>query len=328
MSVLVLVEHDRGSLVAASEEALTFGRDLAATLGTTCDAVTIGAAADGLAADLARAGVAVVHQAHHEALADYGPDLWADVLTTVVADTAPVAVLACGTDRGQEVLAGLAARLDLPFVANVLPDDLTPGTDGWEVTRVRWGGSLLERTRVETPGPALFTVALHAVDATDAESPRDATPRPFVPEIDPASTVTVVRERVERAAGVTLATATVVVGGGRGVGSAEGFAPLEELAAELGGVVGCSRAVTNNGWRNHTDQVGQTGTRIAADLYLACGISGAIQHWVGASGAQCIVAVNTDREANMVTRADYAVIGDLHEVIPAVTAEIRRRRSA
>ena len=133
-------------------------------------------------------------------------------------------------------------------------------------------------------------------------------------------------ERVERAAGVTLATSPVVVGGGRGVGSPEGFGPLEELAGLLGGVVGCSRAVTNNGWRNHTDQVGQTGTRIAPDLYFACGISGAIQHWVGAMASKKILAINTDAEANMVTKADYAVIGDLHQVIPAISAEIRRRR--
>ena len=328
MSVVVLVEHDRGTLVAASEEALTLGRALAAALATACEAVTIGAAADGLAADLARTGVAVVHQAHHEALADYGPEVWADALASLVTDVEPAVVLACGTDRGQEVLAGLAARLDLPFVANVVPDDLAPGTGRWALTRVRWGGSLLERTTLDATGPVLLTSAPHAVEPVDADAPGDATPRPFPARIDPASTVTVVRDRVERESGVTLATAAVVVGGGRGVGRAEGFAPLEELAAELGGMVGCSRAVTNNGWRNHTDQVGQTGTRIGADVYLACGISGAIQHWVGASGAQCIIAVNTDREANMVTRADYAVIGDLHEVIPAVTAEIRRRRSA
>ena len=135
-------------------------------------------------------------------------------------------------------------------------------------------------------------------------------------------------ERVERAAGVTLATAPVVVGGGRGVGSPEAFAPLEELAGLLGGVVGCSRAVTNNGWRNHADQVGQTGTRIAPDIYFACGISGAIQHWVGAMASKKILAINTDAEANMVTKADYAVLGDLHQVIPAISAEIRRRRGA
>ena len=112
------------------------------------------------------------------------------------------------------------------------------------------------------------------------------------------------------------------------MGSAEAFGSLEELADLLGGVVGCSRVVTNNGWRNHRDQVGQTGTRIAPTVYLACGISGAIQHWVGAMAAKHIIAVNTDPDANMVTKADYAVIGDLHEVVPAITAELRRRRAA
>ena len=131
-----------------------------------------------------------------------------------------------------------------------------------------------------------------------------------------------------RDSGITLTTAPVVVGGGRGVGSAEGFASLEELAEEIGGVVGCSRAVTNNGWRPHSDQVGQTGTRIAPEIYIASGISGAIQHWVGAMAAKNILAINTDPEANMVTKAGYAVLGDLHEVIPAITAELRNRRNS
>jgi electron transfer flavoprotein alpha subunit len=125
---------------------------------------------------------------------------------------------------------------------------------------------------------------------------------------------------------VTLSTAPVVVGGGRGVGSADGFAALEELAQLLAGRVGCSRAVTNNGWRPHADQVGQTGTRIAPELYIAAGISGAIQHWVGAMASKRILAINTDPEANMVVRADYAVIADLHQVLPAIAEEIRRRR--
>ena len=114
--------------------------------------------------------------------------------------------------------------------------------------------------------------------------------------------------------------------GGRGVGSADGFGPLEELAEILGGRVGCSRAVTNNGWRSHADQVGQTGTRIAPEIYIACGISGAIQHWVGAMASKNILAINIDPEANMVTKAGYAVLGDLHEVVPAVIDEIKKRR--
>jgi electron transfer flavoprotein alpha subunit len=193
-----------------------------------------------------------------------------------------------------------------------------------ELIRVRWGGSLLERCSLDAP-IRLVTTAHHAFAAS--ESPATATPRQLSVELDPSLGRTVIRERVERAAGVTLSTAAVVVSGGRGVGSADGFASLQDLADALSGVVGCSRAVTNLGWRNHTDQVGQTGTRIAPDIYIACGISGAIQHWVGAMASKKILAINIDPEANMVTKADYAVIGDLHQVVPAITAEIRRRRS-
>jgi len=130
------------------------------------------------------------------------------------------------------------------------------------------------------------------------------------------------------AGGVTLAEAKVVVSGGRGVGSADGFGPIEELAALLGAAVGCSRAVTISGWRSHTAQVGQTGTKIAPNLYIACGISGATQHMAGAKGAKKLLAVNKDAEAPIMSAADYAVIGDLHQVVPAISAEIRRVRGA
>ncbi len=149
----------------------------------------------------------------------------------------------------------------------------------------------------------------------------------FSPELDDAVSQTMVTNRVVLTTGVTLATAPVVVSGGRGVGSAEGFAPLEELASLLGGVVGCSRVVTNNGWRPHSDQVGQTGTRIAPELYIACGISGAIQHWVGAMASKHILAINTDPEANMVAKADYAIIGDLSTVLPAIVEAVKAAKS-
>jgi len=317
VNVLVVVEHDKGSLSPASLEALTFAR----TLGGEVHALTLGAAADGAAGALAAHGAAVVHQVHHDLLADYGPEAWGESVAQAVRALSPDAVVACGTDRGNEVLAQAAARLDLPFVANVT--DVEQGTS-WSITRVRWGGSLLERCTLSA-GTKLVSVAHHAVEASEA--PAAGATQALLVDLAPALARTTVVERVERAAGVTLATAPLVVGGGRGVGSAEAFAPLEELAASLGGVVGCSRAVTNNGWRNHTDQVGQTGTRIAPDLYIACGISGAIQHWVGAMASKKILAINTDKDANMVTKADYAVIGDLHKVVPAITAEVRRRRS-
>jgi electron transfer flavoprotein alpha subunit len=315
---LVVVEHDRGTLAPATLEALTVARSLAGSV----EALTIGEAADPIAAELAAFGVSTVHQVHDDLLADYGPETWGEVVAQAVGALSPAVVLATGTDRGNEVLAQAAARLDLPFSANVTE---FRGGEGFEHTRVRWGGSLLEDATLASD-VKLVTVAHHAVDAAPASSPGAAAPAALNVSLDPSLARSVVKGRVEREAGVTLATAPVVVGGGRGVGSPEGFAPLQELATELGGVVGCSRAVTNNGWRNHTDQVGQTGTRIAPDVYFACGISGAIQHWVGAMASKNIIAINTDREANMVTKAGYAVIGDLHHVVPAITAEIRRRR--
>jgi electron transfer flavoprotein alpha subunit len=310
--ILVVVEHDRGTMSPATWEALAAAR----VLGDV-EALTIGEAADGLVEQIGAYGASVVHQAHHDVLTDYGPEAWGAVVAQAVRQLSPATVLATGTDRGNEVMAHAAALLDLPMVANVV--ELGDG----ELVRVRWGGSLLERCRLDAD-TRLITVAHHAFAAE--ESPAVAVAKPLPVELDATLARTVVRDRVERAAGVTLATAQVVVSGGRGVGSADGFAPLLELAGELGGVVGCSRAVTNLGWRNHTDQVGQTGTRIAPDIYIACGISGAIQHWVGAMASKKILAINTDPEANMVTKADYAVIGDLHQVVPAITAEIRKRR--
>jgi electron transfer flavoprotein alpha subunit len=311
--ILVVVEHDRGTMSPATWEALAAAREL----GSEIHALTIGEAADALVDQIGVFGATTVHQVHNDVLGDYGPEAWGAVVAEAVNVLHPDVVLATGTDRGNEVMAHAGARLDLPMVANVIE------FADRELVRVRWGGSLLERCSLDAP-VRLITIAHHAFAATEA--PGAATAVPLTVEIDPALGRTLVRDRVERAAGVTLATAPVVVSGGRGVGSADGFAPLLELAAELGGVVGCSRAVTNLGWRNHTDQVGQTGTRIAPDIYIACGISGAIQHWVGAMASKKILAINTDPEANMVTKADYAVIGDLHQVVPAITAEVRRRK--
>ena len=125
----------------------------------------------------------------------------------------------------------------------------------------------------------------------------------------------------------SLKSARVVVGAGRGAGSEGGFDDLLELADLLGAPLGVSRVVTSLGWRPHHEQVGQTGSRISPDLYIPCGISGAIQHWAGCSSAKAILAINTDPDAPMVTKATHAVIGDLHEVVPAINAEIRRRRA-
>lgn len=328
MTVLVLVEHDRGEVTEAAWEGLTAGRSLAQSLDVELEAVVAGAAGADLAPEIARYGASVIHVADHELLADYGPDAWAESLRQLADEVEPVAVVGVGTDRGNEVLAQLAARVDEPFVANCLAVDTDGEADGtWSLTRVQWGGSLLEDATIEADRK-LLTFAHHGVLAEPAETSGAGEVETFEPELGAGEAVTLIRDRAVVTQGVTLSTAPVVVSGGRGVGSAEAFAPLEELAELLGGRVGCSRAVTNNGWRPHADQVGQTGTRIAPELYIATGISGAIQHWVGAMASKKILAINTDPEANMVVKADYAVIADLHEVVPAISAEIRKRRGA
>lgn len=328
MSVfLFLVEHDRGVLDETAPGGLTHARRVAAAAGASLHAVLVGEEAEGLAGSLGAYGAETVHLARDELLTDYGPDAWAETLLRLARSVGAAAVSAVGTDRGNEVMAGVGARTGLAMAANCL--EIAPGADGgedWLMTRVRWGGSLLERARLSAD-MKLVTLAPHAVEAEALEVPAAGERAVFVVGLSEADTVTMVRERVTAEEGITLATAPVVVSGGRGVGGPEGFAALEELAELLGGAVGCSRVVTNNGWRNHKFQVGQTGTVVAPELYIACGISGAIQHWVGMMNSKRVLAVNLDREAPMVTKADWAVIADLHEVIPAVAAEVTRRQS-
>jgi electron transfer flavoprotein alpha subunit len=246
----------------------------------------------------------------------YGPAAWAGAIVGVIREQAPSAVVGPGSDRGNEVLAHVAAILDLPMAANCV--SVSPG-DPATVTRVRWGGSLLEEAHVYG-SPLLLTVAPHAVAAEPVHFE--------VAGLAAAENGAVrVSEHLQASsAGVSLADADVVVSGGRGVGSAEGFNLIEELADLLGGAVGCSRAVTSVGWRPHTDQVGQTGTKISPEIYIACGISGATQHMAGCRGAKKLLAINADGEASIFASADYGVIGDLHEIVPAISAEIRKAR--
>ena len=217
------------------------------------------------------------------------------------------------------MLAHAAAILDLPLSAN--PTAFAAG-DPPAVTRVRWGGSLLEKALLRAP-TLLMTVAPHAVPAdTAAVEVEVVTASEHALAVAPT-------ERVGAASGgISLEDAKVVVSGGRGVGSSEGFAVIEELAELLGGAVGCSRAVTSAGWRPHSDQVGQTGTKVAPEIYIACGISGATQHMAGCKGAKRLLAINADGEASIFAHADYGVIGDLHAVLPAVVAELRKARGA
>jgi electron transfer flavoprotein alpha subunit len=324
--ILTLVEKDlEGAAVEVSLEALTFARQLSAEGGgVPVDAVVVGEISDELRKELATYGVRTAYQVGGDAAAGYSGAGWASAILSVREQAKAVVVTAAGTDRGNELMAHVAARAGVAMAANVLSfHGLSPFT----VTRQVVGGAALEEMVLDQR-PAVFTVAGHAVEGAPAEVPGAADVTVVTPEIAAADLVArvVSTEPAQADESGSLKSARVVVGAGRGAGGPDGFADLLELTELLGAALGVSRVVTSAGWRPHHEQVGQTGSRISPDLYIPCGISGAIQHWAGCSSAKKILAINTDPEAPMVTRASYAVIGDLHEVVPAINAEIRRRR--
>ena len=320
--ILVYVESDAdGSVDEVSREALTFARSLSAAGGGI--AIDVAVVGDTKVETLAAYGVRNVHQAGGDAFAAYAAAAHAAAVQAARSAAGSVVVLAGGSPRGTEVLAHVAAREGVAMAANVVSFG---GLAPFVVTRQVVGGAVMEEMRLDQR-PAVFTVAGHAVEASPADAPGPATITPLAVEVGDADLVARVRSTSPHPAGETgnLKQARVVVGAGRGAGGPDGFAGVVELAELLGGQLGVSRVVTSLGWRPHHEQVGQTGTRIAPEVYIPCGISGAIQHWAGCASSKVILAVNTDAEAPMVTKATYAVIGDMHEVVPAINEALRAR---
>lgn len=326
--ILTLIELENGAAGEVSLETLALARSLAADLdGTTIDALVIGDVPDqeALTSELGAHGVSAVHHAVGEAFDSFAGAAWASVLQQLQASTGASVVLAGGTPRGGEVLAHLAARIDVPMAANAIS---VAGTSPFVVTRQVVGGAALEEMALDQL-PGVITVAGHAWSATPADAPASPSWQEVTPEIAAQDLVARVTSTGQKEVDQSdsLKSARVVVGAGRGAGSADGFGPVSELAEMLGGSLGVSRVVTSLGWRPHHEQVGQTGSRIAPEIYIPCGISGAIQHWAGCASSKVILAVNTDAEAPMMTKANYAVVGDMHDVVPAIIDELKRRGS-
>ena len=317
--ILVLVETDDGGASEVSRETLTFVR----RLGDDVHALVVGDGPAGLVGQLGEFGVTRVLHADGDAFTSYAAAAWAAAVVAAARDAS--AVVAAGTSRGNEVMAHVACRLGVSMAPNVVAVE---SAEPLVVSRQVLGGSALEEMALPE-AVAVLTVAGHACDPRAAEAPTT----PEVQPLDVAISEQDLRARVVRTEpgepdeSGSLKSARVVVGAGRGAGSADGFKDLLELTELLDASLGVSRVVTSLGWRPHHEQVGQTGSRVSPDLYVACGISGAIQHWAGMSSSKTILAINTDADAPMVTKAHYAVIGDLHEVVPAINEELRRRSS-
>jgi electron transfer flavoprotein alpha subunit len=318
MTVLVLVETDDSGVSEVSRETLTFVH----RFGDEVHALVIGAFPDDVLGQLGSYAVARVSHADGEAFSAYAGAAWAAAV--VAAAEGASVVVAGGTPRGGDVMAHVACRLGVSMAANVVA---VSSTDPPVVVRQVLGGAAME----EMPLPdrvAVLTVAGHACDP----QPADSATAPEVVPLEVTVSEADLRARVARTEpgqpdqSGSLKSARVVVGVGRGAGGPDGFSEVLELADLLDGSLGVSRVVTSLGWRPHHEQVGQTGSRVSPELYIACGISGAIQHWSGMSSSKTILAINTDPEAPMVTKAHYAVIGDLHEIVPAVNEEIKRRQ--
>jgi electron transfer flavoprotein alpha subunit len=317
--VLVLVEHSGGDVKKVSCELLT----AAARLGEPA-AVWTGPGAEQGRERLAEFGAARVYVADSAEFAGYVVAPTAELLASLVAEKSPAAVLVAGTAEGKEIAGRLAVKTGSGVLTDVV--DVTAGPDGTPVAEhANFGGAITVHARVAR-GTPILAVRPNAVSPVAAPGAAELVPVAFTAsEAAKAARVTehVTAEKGERP---DLTEAQIVVSGGRGTGSAEGFKIIEDLADALGAAVGASRAVTDAGWYPHQFQVGQTGKTVSPQLYMAVGISGAIQHRAGMQTSKTIVAVNKDPEAPIFEIADYGIVGDLFTVVPQLLDEISKRK--
>jgi electron transfer flavoprotein alpha subunit len=317
--ILVLADHDGESVKKVTLELLTLARRFGEPA-----AVWLGDGAPGGRDRLAEFGAAKVYVADGDGVTDYAVAPAAEVLASLMAQASPAAVLVAATADGKEV----AGRLAVKTGSGVLTDavDLTPGDAGLAAEQSIFGGAIVVRSRVRT-GTPIVAVRPNAVTPEPSSGAAELTPDTV--ELSEAAKGARITERVaqERSERPELTEAAIVVSGGRGVGSGENFALIEKLADSLGAAVGASRAATDAGWYPHQFQVGQTGKTVSPQLYMAVGISGAIQHRAGMQTAKTIMVINKDPEAPIFELADFGVVGDLFKVVPQLTEEIAKRRS-
>jgi electron transfer flavoprotein alpha subunit len=317
-SVLVLVEHAEGAVKKVTLELLTAARSIGDPV-----AVVVGApgSAAALTDRLAEYGAGTVVVAESDDVAKHLVTPQVAVLAALVESESPAAVLLASSAEGKEI----AARLAIRTGSGILTDAVGLDGDG-TATQSIFGGAVVVKSRVRT-GTPIVTLRPNSVDA--APAPAQASTRSVEVTLDDPARGATVLERVEEEKGSrpALTDASIVVSGGRGLGSGDNFTLVEALADSLGGAVGASRAATDAGWYPHQNQVGQTGVTVSPQLYLAVGISGAIQHRAGMQTSKTIIAINKDPEAPIFELVDFGVVGDLFNVVPQLTEEIGKRRN-
>lgn len=314
---LVLAEARDGQLRHVSYEALAAGKKVAE--GGEVFAVLVGNGISGLAKNLGYYGADRVLTVEDEALAHYTPDGFKQALKQIIDEEAPEAIVMGHTAMGKDLSAGLAARLNTGLISDVT--EITEEDGELVFIRPIYSGKAFQKKRIKE-GLVFISVRPNNIEALEKDESRDVVVNPFDVVIKDLRTV--IKDLVKKTSnGVDLSEAKVIVSGGRGVKNSDGFEPLKELAEVLGGTIGASRGACDAGYCDYSLQIGQTGKVVTPDLYIACGISGAIQHLAGMSNSKVIVAINKDPEANIFNVADYGIVGDLFEVVPLLTKYVK-----
>jgi electron transfer flavoprotein alpha subunit len=321
--ILVIFEPRAGRISRISWEALAAGQKLAAAQSLTITAAILGSDTESLAAEIAAKGVAVV-RVDHPLLAQYTPDGFTAALHQLIQSETPTYVVLPHTYQVRDYAPALAARLGQVLISDVV--DIAPGPI---FTRQLMQGRLIGNYRATGTGPCLISVqagAFRAESTEPASTPAEI--KTFTPTIDAAQIRTKPGESFRGSSqSVDLGSAQLIVSVGRGIKEAENLPIVQDLATALGAELAASRPICDNGWLSMDHQVGSSGQTVSPKLYLAVGISGAIQHLVGMKGSQCIVAINKDPDAPIFEIADYGIVGDLFEVVPALTAAIKAAKN-
>jgi len=314
--VFAITEQRDGELRKVSFEVVSEGRRLADGLGTDLTAVILGSGVDSFADELKKCGPDKMLVADDPALADYTTDAYTNVLAGLIQASDPAVIIMGASAQGKDLAGRLAARLDAGLAMDCVGIKIDNGQLTY--TRPMFGGKIL--AEVEIAGnPQIVAVRPNVMDINEV-SKECVVEKPAVQVGEIKSKV--VEKKMETGDKIELTEADIIVSGGRGTGG--NYAAVEALAKELGAAVGASRSAVDEGWRPHSDQVGQTGKTVSPTLYIACGISGAIQHLAGMSTSKYIVAINKDEEAPIFSKADYGIVGDLFEVVPALTEEVKK----
>jgi electron transfer flavoprotein alpha subunit len=317
--VFVITEQRDGAFRKVSFEAASEGRRLADGLGTEVTAVVLGSGIEGIAGELEKFGPDKILVADDPALADYTTDAYSNVLAGMIQSVDPALIVVGASSQGKDLAARLAARLDAGLAMDCTAVKLDNGK--LTFTRPMFGGKIFADVEIEG-GLQIVAIRPNVMDITEA-SKACTVDKPAVQVGDVKSKV--VDKSMDTGDKIELTEADIVVSGGRGTGGK--FEPIEQLAAALGGAVGASRSAVDEGWRPHSDQVGQTGKVVSPGMYVACGISGAIQHLAGMSTSKYIVAINKDPEAPIFSKADLGIVGDLFEIVPAIAEEVKKIKS-